>query len=88
MYFHLYVIYLRRQSEQAPKSQHMNKSTFLTLGVILVSSAFSALLATPLPPDPSLIPIDGGVSLLVAACVGYGVKKIYDSRKDTNTPSK
>jgi len=66
----------------------MNKSIILTLGAVLISSAFSQLLATPFPPDPSLIPIDGGVSLLVAVCVGYGVKKIYDSRKDSNTQSK
>jgi hypothetical protein len=79
---------LQHQSEQALKSHQMNKSTFLTIGIILVSSAFSALLATPLPPDPSLIPIDGGVSLLVAVCVGYGVKKIYDSRKDSNIQPK
>jgi len=73
---------------KAPNSHHMNKNTFLTLGVILISALSSNLLATPLPPDPSLIPIDGGVSLLVAVCVGYGVKKIYDSRKDSNTQPK
>jgi hypothetical protein len=66
----------------------MNKSTFLTLGLILVLSVFNSLLATPLPPDPNLIPIDGGVSLLVAICVGYGVKKIYNSRKDSNIQPK
>lgn len=26
-------------------------------------------------------PIDGGVSLLVAAGIGYGIKKVRDSRK-------
>ena len=30
--------------------------------------------------DPDA-PIDGGVSLLVAAGVGYGIKKVRDSRK-------
>ena len=31
--------------------------------------------------DPSCVPIDGGVGFLIAAGVGYGVKKIRDSRK-------
>jgi hypothetical protein len=66
----------------------MSKNIILTFGAVLVSALFSQLLATPLPPDPNLIPIDGGVSLLVAACVSYGVKKIYDSRKDSSTNSK
>lgn len=30
--------------------------------------------------DPD-VPIDGGLSLLLAAGVGYGVKKVRDSRK-------
>jgi hypothetical protein len=28
-----------------------------------------------------MVPIDGGLSLLVAAAVGYGSKKMYDKRK-------
>ena len=39
----------------------------------------------PLPPDPidnpADIPIDGGLSILLAAGVGYGAKKINDQRK-------
>jgi hypothetical protein len=31
-------------------------------------------------PDPS-VPIDGGLSLLIAAGVGYAAKKGYDKRK-------
>jgi hypothetical protein len=31
-------------------------------------------------PDPD-VPIDGGLSLLIAAGVGYGAKKYRDSRK-------
>ncbi len=30
------------------------------------------------------VPIDGGLSLLVAAGVGYGAKKINDARKKKN----
>lgn len=32
-------------------------------------------------PDPAKAPFDGGLSLLVAAGVGAGVKKAYDKRK-------
>jgi len=35
--------------------------------------------AQPDPPEDT--PIDGGLSLLLAAGVGYGVKKYRDSRK-------
>ena len=34
--------------------------------------------------DPDA-PIDGGVSLLIAAGVGYGLKKANDKRKKANT---
>jgi len=34
--------------------------------------------------DPDA-PIDGGVSLLVAAGVGYGIKKVKDSRKKSQS---
>ncbi|MCB0819867.1 MAG: hypothetical protein KDC13_04530 [Bacteroidetes bacterium] len=60
----------------------MLKKLSLTVGVIIATGAVSALMATPLPPGPSVVPIDGGVSLLVAACAGYGAKKIYDARKN------
>ena len=32
------------------------------------------------PPDPD-VPIDGGISLLIAAGALYGSKKIYDARR-------
>ncbi len=34
------------------------------------------------PPIP--IPLDGGVSILIAACVGYGAKKYRDYLKEKN----
>ncbi len=34
-----------------------------------------------LPEDTLDTPIDGGVSLLIAAGVGYGIKKVRDERK-------
>lgn len=33
------------------------------------------------PPNPGGVPIDGGLSFLLAAGVGYGAKKVYDARK-------
>jgi hypothetical protein len=33
------------------------------------------------PPDPEDTPIDGGLSLLLAAGAAYGVKKYRDGRK-------
>jgi len=45
-----------------------------TLFVLAVSPLFAA---TP----PSGVPIDGGISLVLAACAGYGAKKLNDSRK-------
>ena len=32
-------------------------------------------------PPPTQAPLDGGLSLLIAAGIGYGVKKAYDKRK-------
>ena len=65
------------------------KATFKFLAIICTVSAFvflpSVLLAQPggggPDPDPS-VPIDGGVSLLVAAGVGYAIKKAYNKRKE------
>lgn len=36
-----------------------------------------------LPEDTLDTPIDGGLSLLIAAGVGYGIKKVRDERKKT-----
>lgn len=33
------------------------------------------------PPDPQDVPIDGGLSLLLAAGAAYGVKKYRDGKK-------
>ncbi len=35
----------------------------------------------PYPQNDAELPFDGGVSLLVAAGIGYGLKKVYDKRK-------
>jgi hypothetical protein len=33
-------------------------------------------------PEGGGAPIDGGISLLVAAGVGYGIKKVYNKRRE------
>ena len=60
------------------------------LNIILVSCGL-LFFALPLwaqgPGDPGGdpdIPIDGGISLLVAAGLAYGSKKLYDHKKKTN----
>ena len=60
------------------------KSTAVVFRVLLLSSfviliSQIALAQPPPPPDPT-IPIDGGITLLLAAGIGYGVKKIYGKR--------
>jgi hypothetical protein len=32
------------------------------------------------PGDPDAVPLDGGLSLLIAAGAAYGVKKVYEYR--------
>ena len=60
----------------------MNKNILLTAGVLFATALTTALMATPNPPGPQIVPIDGGLSLLIAACAGVGAKKIYDVRKE------
>lgn len=46
-------------------------------------TGFFLVLATPLFAqncNPN-VPIDGGISALLAAGAGYGIKKVYDKRK-------
>lgn len=51
--------------------------------MLLVSLSILPQLASALgnPDDDPDLPIDGGVSLLVAAGVGYGIKKYRDEQK-------
>ncbi len=61
----------------------MKKSLYIIL--IMASSLIIPGVALSQPPPPPELPvdtpIDGGVSLLIAAGVGYGIKKVRDSRK-------
>ncbi len=55
--------------------------------VIFISVIFLSYQAQAQPDpdgDPDA-PIDGGVSLLVAAGIGYGIKKVRDNRKKKTT---
>lgn len=64
------------------------KSNRLIILAIIMLLFFSPVLTQaqdeflpPPPPDPIDTPIDGGIGLLVAAGVGYGIKKVRDSRR-------
>ncbi len=62
------------------RSIHFLVTLFITTCLPLLSSAQGG----GLPPAPADVPIDGGLSLLLAAGVGYGIKKYRDQRKKQN----
>jgi hypothetical protein len=60
--------------------------------IILISSVFAILVISagslfaqgpPLPPAPpsTAVPIDGGLSIIIAGCAAYGAKKIYKNKQ-------
>jgi len=51
----------------------------LTIAVCVITSQV-ALAQPPPPANPAAVPIDGGLSLLLAAGIGLGAKKAYDAR--------
>lgn len=65
------------------KNNSIIKVLFVFCIFFTASKALS--MAPPPPPPPAAggpnIPIDGGVSILIAAGVGYGAKKYYDKHK-------
>ena len=66
---------MKRKQHMKPYIQSI---TLLLLACILIPTI---LLAQPgFDDDVNDVPIDGGLSLLVAAAVGYGIKKINDKR--------
>jgi len=60
-----------------------------TCFVLVATIAPVVLFAQVLPPgDVNDVPLDGGISLLVAAGVGYGIKKYRDAKKVTKVVQK
>ncbi|MEY4111208.1 MAG: hypothetical protein RLZZ46_1564 [Bacteroidota bacterium] len=55
-----------------------SKSIAIVAGLVLVSVS---LMAQPTSPPPTPLPIDGGIGLLVAGCVGFGIKTMRNKRK-------
>lgn len=63
------------------------KSTFVLIAFISSPFFSHAQLVVdpcndPNNPPPVGCPIDGGLTFLIAAGVGYGIKKVRDSRKE------
>ena len=55
----------------------MKKVLLLTFGFALLAGGAFAVDPPPIDPNnPDPIPVDGGASLLLAAGVGYGIKKM------------
>jgi hypothetical protein len=55
-------------------------------GAALLSQAATRPRPRPRPPIRQIVrhdaPFDGGVTLLIAAAIAYGIKKAYDSRHE------
>lgn len=54
---------------------------FLCLTQVVLSAPPPPPAGTPGCWPPPCIPIDGGISVLIAAGAAYGAKKLYNSRK-------
>jgi len=65
--------------------KHLHKiftiQTLLVIAVLLMPALLHAQGPDGTPGDPDA-PIDGGLSLLVAGGVGYGIKKMREKRKE------
>jgi hypothetical protein len=65
----------------------MRKSTILKTVLLFTFVLLSTMGVIAQPGDPGcdpldpLCPIDGGLSLLIAAGIGIGAKKAYDAKK-------
>lgn len=57
------------------------KKTFLKALPLMVTIVMFALPMMAQKSNPN-VPIDGGLSLLLAAGAGYGIKKIYNKKKE------
>jgi hypothetical protein len=60
----------------------MKKFLNITLAIVALIVMSQVAMAQPPPPaSPAAVPIDGGLSLLLAAGAGLGAKKAWDARK-------
>ena len=57
------------------------KKTFFKALPLMVAIVMFALPLLAQKSNPN-VPIDGGLSLLLAAGAGYGIKKIYNKKKE------
>ncbi|NCP85659.1 MAG: hypothetical protein GW823_12415 [Bacteroidetes bacterium] len=60
------------------------KILFIVINLFLVDFAMAQGGGFPVNPNAIGAPIDGGLSLLLAAGAAYGAKKVYDFRKKDN----
>ena len=51
-----------------------------TIIVLIAVHAHAQILPPPIGPPPNNTPIDGGLSLVMAACACYGAKKLNNKR--------
>jgi hypothetical protein len=65
-----------------------SKHIFLSVALVLLATVIQAAPSAPpgggmSPPcwPPPCLPIDGGISFLIAAAAVYGGKKLYDHQK-------
>lgn len=55
------------------------------LMILTAFFAFGAAIATAQPQNPrNPVPLDGGISLLVAAGAAFGAKKLYNKKKSAD----
>ena len=55
------------------------------LASILFTLSFAAMAQPGFDDDVEDTPIDGGIGLLVGAGIAYGVKRIYDHKKESKS---
>ena len=62
------------------------RDIYVTLIMLICMAIPMITLAQGGPEDPNDVPIDGGLSLLVAAGAAYGVKKYREHKKKNSEP--
>ena len=64
---------------QHSKTVHTTLLVALFL-LLFVDHSFSQILPPPIAPPPNATPIDGGLSIVMAICAGYGAKRIFNKQ--------